>query len=77
MIHWITKIKIKVGKKMIQRIQKHINDKNGGGILEFIIIIAIIAILAVTTLPNLNSNITDKAGNAIDRIDSMDDSLDN
>jgi competence protein ComGC len=62
---------------MIQRIQKHIKDKKGGGILEFIIIIAIIAILAVTTLPNLNANITDKAGNAIDRIDTMDDALDN
>ncbi len=55
---------------------KVFGEKRGAGIFEFIIIIAIVAILGVVTLPNLNNSIAEKGTNAIDRIDTMDEAID-
>jgi len=56
-------------------VNKVLKSKKGAGIFEFIIIVAIVAILATTTLPSLNASITEKGVSAINKIDEMENAI--
>ena len=61
---------------MLGKLRNAFKNKKGSAIFQFIIILAIVAIIAVGTLPELNETIKEKATGAINRIDTMDSSLD-
>ena len=61
---------------MFNKIKNALKNKKGSAIFQFIIILAIVAIIAVVTLPDLNETISEKATGSINRIDTMDSSLD-
>jgi len=56
-------------------VKKILKSKKGSAIFQMIIVIAIVAILAVTTLPNLSDQIEAQGTKAIEKIDTVGDTL--
>jgi len=59
----------------MKSLKKILKSKKGSAIFQMIIVIAIVAILAVTTLPNLSDQIEAQGTKAIEKIDTVGDTL--
>jgi len=60
-------------REKVANIKGRINNQRGD-IFQFIIILAVVAIIAVVSIPGINSKITGKANDAINKIDNLDPS---
>ncbi|MCL4419545.1 hypothetical protein M1146_05610 [Patescibacteria group bacterium] len=56
---------------MLKKIVKTLRNNKGGGMIDWMIVIAVIAVIAITAIPRINGQVETKVTDSLDRLEQV------